>query len=130
VIRKGLIGFAAAASAIWTAGCGASGTAPTVASTAVSAPKTIATFSGSGIKTTPDFTVPAEWVLNWTYSNCAGGGSGNFAVVEYHADGSLINVLANELGTGSSGTNNQHADGGSRYLTISSECPWTVTVVG
>jgi hypothetical protein len=104
---------------------------PTAVATAAAAPKTLFTFSGSGIKNTADFTVPAEWVLNWTY-NCSnfGGNPGNFQVMEYNADGGLAGLLANELGKGGPGTSNQHNDAGSKYLTVNSECHWTVTAVG
>jgi hypothetical protein len=120
----------AACVALGVAGCTG---APTAAPTTAPAPHTIAAFSGSGIKTTTVFTVPDEWVINWTF-DCSklptGGQPLNFQIYEYRADGTLVTVLANVLSTGGPGTNNQHVDGGSRYLTINSECAWTVTVVG
>lgn len=146
-MRNTLIGLAAAGSAVLLMGASSCDTtttpsssggaattqatsAPAAAATAAPAPKTLFTLSGSGIKNTADFTVPSEWVLNWTYDCSNFGSTGNFGVYEYNADGTTAGLLANELGKGAPGSSNQHNDAGSKYLTINSECKWTVTAVG
>ena len=86
---------------------------------------------GSGTKTTADFTVPSEWTLAYTYNCAAFGGSGNFVVYGYNSDGSLDfnGPSVNELGAKGSSSTAVHADSGKKYLSIASECSWTVTVV-
>jgi hypothetical protein len=87
--------------------------------------------AGSGIKQTRDFTVPAEWTIEYTY-NCSNFASaGNFIVYVYKSDGSLDSNDSgvNELGKQGSGSTANHNDAGTVYLTIDSECNWTVTAV-
>lgn len=91
---------------------------------------TLATFAGSGVKNTPDFTVPNEWVLKWTYDCGNFGSPGNFQVFEYRGDGSLADLAVNELGKAGKGVTNEHVDAGVRYFKINSECAWTVTAKG
>ena len=87
--------------------------------------------SGSGIKTTADFTVPSEWTLAYTYNCAAFGSTGNFLVEGYNSDGSLdfTGPSVNELGAKGSSSTAVHADSGKKYLSIDSECSWTVTVL-
>ena len=102
-------------------------TAPTTTTTA--APKVLLDVSGSGIKSTQTFTVPNEWQLVWSYSNCAGG-SGNFIVTVYNSDGSPNDAAGvNELGASGSDTEYYHSGGG-LYLEVNSECSWHVTAKG
>ncbi len=93
------------------------------------APKTLLTLNGSGIKKTAVFTTGPEWALSYSY-DCSGfaGGTGNFSVDEYDSDGTPEDVLVNELDKGGKDTVPQHADPGSHYLQIGSECKWTITV--
>ena len=110
-------------------------TSPPVISTdtpATAAPPstTVASFKGSGASNSKTFTVPSEWVVNWTYDCSKFGFAGNFQIYEYNSNGAPVNVLANVLGKGTSGTSDQHADAGNRYLQINSECDWAVNVVG
>ena len=87
--------------------------------------------SGSGLKQTADFTVPSEWTLAYTYNCAAFGGSGNFIVTGYNSDGSMdfSGPSVNELGAKGSSSTAVHADSGTKYLSIDSECSWTVTVL-
>ena len=87
--------------------------------------------AGQGIKETRDFAVPAEWTIDYTY-NCSNFGiAGNFIVYVYNSDGSLDSndTGVNELGKRGSGSTANHNDAGTVYLSIDSECSWTVTAV-
>jgi hypothetical protein len=87
--------------------------------------------AGSGIKQTRDFSVPAEWTIEYAY-NCSNFGSdGNFIVYVYNSDGFLDSNDSgvNELGRQGSGSTSNHNDAGTVYLGINSECNWTVTAV-
>ncbi len=102
-------------------------TAP--ATTAPPQPQTVFTQSGSGIKTTKNFAVPtSDWDLNYTYDCSNFGSQGNFAVTLYQ-DGSLDNVVVNELGPGGSSSTAIHDGPGSYYMEINSECNWSVAAV-
>jgi hypothetical protein len=81
--------------------------------------------SGSGTLNTKSFTVGADWSLSYTF-DCSGFDSdgGNFQVFE---DGGL-DVLANAMAVTGGETTYQHADAGTHYLEINSECEWSVTV--
>lgn len=106
--------------------------APTAPPTAPPAPATIFSLSGSGIKNTVDFTAPSEWTLSYTF-NCSGaGGTGNFIVYTYSSDGTLdfTGPSVNELGASGASSTQAHNDGGRKYLSIDSECSWSVKVVG
>lgn len=82
--------------------------------------------SGSGISSTPNFTTPAEWQLQWSYDCSAfSGGTGNFIV---NSEDDQANV--NELGAGGSDSTYVHSDPGQHSLQINSECNWTVKVIG
>jgi hypothetical protein len=97
---------------------------------AVSRTRTIATFTGSGIENTPQFTIGGDgtWKLDWTYNCSSDGGSGNFIVGEDQDDFSGVNV--NELGPGGHGSTWAYSDAGTHYLAINSECEWRVKVIG
>ena len=102
------------------------------APTPTAAPTTRFSLSGSGTKNTTDFTVPDEWTLDYTYDCSNAGGQGNFQVFAYNSDGSLDpnGPTVNELGAKGDSSTAAHNDAGSKYLTINSECSWTVKVVG
>ncbi|HUZ70509.1 MAG TPA: hypothetical protein VND54_10325 [Candidatus Saccharimonadales bacterium] len=87
--------------------------------------------AGSGIKQTQDFAVPAEWTLNYAYDCSNFGSAGNFIVSIYNSDGSpdFNDTGVNELGKRGSGSTANHNDAGTIYLSIDSECNWTVTAV-
>jgi hypothetical protein len=81
--------------------------------------------SGSGMMTTPNFTTPDEWQVQWTYDCSNFGMSGNFIV-----DSEDSQATVNELGAKGADTTYVHGDPGQHSLKISSECSWTVKVVG
>ena len=98
------------------------------AAAAPAAVRTIATFSGSGIENTPEFTVTSTWKLDYTFSCAAFGSSGNFQVFE--DGGSDFNgVSVNELSAGQTGSTWAYGDAGTHYLEVNSECSWTVKVI-
>ena len=62
-------------------------------------------------------------------------GCGNFIVEVQQAPGkgtmaALEDQPVNQLGSGGSGTEHYHYGGGGVYLSINSECSWSVTVPG
>jgi hypothetical protein len=94
-------------------------------------PQVIARFNGSGIQNTQSFTVPDSWHLSWEYWGCSGG-TGNFIVEEYNTDGSTDTngVTVNELGAGRGPVATYaYGDSGSHYLSVNSECSWSLAVV-
>jgi|GEM_PF-5640570 len=108
----------------------ASTTTPPASSTtsAPPAPTSLLDVSGSGSKSTQTFTAPANWNLNWSY-DCSKflGGTGNFQVYIYNADGTLNDATGvNQLGASGSDTEYYHNAAGSLYLVVNSECSWTV----
>jgi hypothetical protein len=94
------------------------------------APKQLLKVSGDGAKNTATFATGAEWTLTYTYDCSDFGYSGNFIVSEYGADGSPTSVLVNTTGTKGSDTVPVHADSGTHYLELNSECTWTVAAAG
>jgi hypothetical protein len=92
----------------------------------------IARFNGSGTQNTASFTTPDNWALSWSYGGCPGGTS-NFQVTEYNADGSpdLNGVLVNELGTGRGPVATYaYGDAGTHYLSVDTEgCSWSLVPV-
>jgi hypothetical protein len=105
-------------------------TSPAAASSspaaAAATARTVATFSGSGIESTPKFTVTSTWKLDYSFSCTAFGQSGNFQVYE---DGGFSGVSVNDLSMGQSGSTWGYDDAGMHYLEINSECAWNVKVV-
>jgi hypothetical protein len=98
---------------------------------AAPAPQVLLDLSGKGTKTTQKFTAGGDWDLNWSYDCTAFGSQGNFQVMIYNGDGSmsLDNAAVNQLGTKDSGVEHYHT-GGTFYLTVNSECSWTVQAKG
>ncbi len=92
-------------------------------------PRTLLTLKGTGIKKTAKFLTSDEWTLAYTYDCASFGMAGNFQVWEY-TDGTMNDVLVNELDKKGADTTPQHDDPGEHYLEINSECRWTVTVTG
>ena len=92
----------------------------------------IAKFNGSGTQNTGSFTTPGNWALSWAYWGCPGGTS-NFQVTEYNADGSidLNGVSVNELGTGRGPVATYaYGDAGTHYLSVNTEgCSWSLVPV-
>jgi hypothetical protein len=118
-----------------TAGCTAqhaapagatSSAAPSTAHSSPAAKPAVATFTGSGTRTTRRFTVTATWQLAYSF-NCSAGRLGKFQVFE--DGGSHLNgVMVNDLSASFNASARAHDDGGSHYLKIKSECTWEVKV--
>lgn len=119
-----------------TAGCTAqpaapagatSSAAPSTAHSSPAAKPAVATFTGSGTRTTRRFTVTATWQLAYSF-NCSAERPGKFQVFE--DGGSHLNrVMVNDLSTSFDASTQAHDDGGSHYLKINSKCTWEVKVV-
>ena len=85
--------------------------------------------SGSGIKDTPSFLVPtADWTLAYAFDCTATGGTGNFIVTLYR-NSQEDTVLVNDLSAGRIDSSTVHDGPGTYYLSINSECTWTIHVV-
>ena len=116
-----------------TSGSGSKKTASTGGSPSAKAGTVLLTQSGSGTASTVTFTAPTNWDLKWSY-NCASfaGGKGNFIVtIEQNPHSGTMAAVEdtpiNQLGNGGSGTEHYHYGGGGVYLSINSECSWTVS---
>ena len=94
-------------------------------------PQVLLNISGSGTKTTQKFTTSGDdWDLAWTYNCASFGGNGNFIVDIKKGDGTESdNQGVNQLGAKGADTEHFHA-GGTFYLEVTSECSWTVKVIG
>jgi hypothetical protein len=105
------------------------GLTATCAGRAMEGPPTVVfQLDGSGTETTASFKVNIDWSLSYQF-DCtkamrAIGGFGNFAVNEDEVRA----VLVNRLDPSGSATVYRHSDSGVHYLTVISECPWSVTV--
>lgn len=92
----------------------------------------IVRFNGSGTQNTASFTTPDNWALSWAYWGCPGGSS-NFIVTEYNADGSidLNGISVDELGTGRGPVaTHAYGDAGAHYLSVDTEgCSWSLVPV-
>lgn len=86
--------------------------------------------NGSGISTTPYFTVPSAakgWLIHYLF-NCASKGSpGNFRLYVKDSSGSPADVAANQLAM-SGGNTYYNYTPGNYQLEINSGCAWTVVV--
>jgi hypothetical protein len=104
---------------------------PTVAAvTPPAQPQVLLNLSGEGNQNTQPFTTTGEWTVTYTYDCSNDAGQGNFIYNVANTDGSDNNDNgANELGA-SGGTTDTYYDAGQHYLSIDSECNWTVTVKG
>ena len=89
---------------------------------------TVATFSGSGIQSTPRFTVTNTWKLDYTYDCSSFGGSGNF-IVDEDGGNDFDGASVNALGAGGSSSTWVYDDAGTHYLAVNSECSWTVKII-
>lgn len=88
----------------------------------------VATFRGSGTGNTPRFTVGATWKLEYSYDCSAYGGRGNFIVSE-DGGSNFGGASVNELGSRGSSSTWAYNDAGTHYLSVDSECSWTMRVV-
>jgi cytoskeletal protein RodZ len=88
--------------------------------------------AGSGTASTPNFTAPTDWNVEWSYNCATFGQQGNFVVtIEQAGTGAMASIEdtpINQLGMSGSGTQHYHY-GGKLYLTVNSECSWTIKAV-
>jgi hypothetical protein len=80
---------------------------------------------GSGVHTTQWFHAPAEWKISWSYDCSAYGSRGNFIVDLWSGPTSLVDGVANTLGSRGNGMTYEH-QGGRFYLKVNSECNWHI----
>ena len=108
---------------------------PAAAPPAPHVPQTLINFSGSGIRNSAPFTVGSGPVtVHYSYDCSSNGSEGNFSADLLYGNQSSLNSddqpIANELGTGGSQTTTVYPqDPGQRYyLSVDSECSWSVKV--
>ncbi|WP_041540498.1 hypothetical protein [Catenulispora acidiphila] len=123
-----VLGIAIGAAGGGTAKTGdtAAGTPPAAKTTAAPIPTVVFSTSGNGIKKTASFTTGPEWFVTYTF-DCSNeyGGKGNFILgVDTDFGGDLADSLAAEGGD----TSYEHGNPGSHYLSVNSECDWTLKV--
>jgi hypothetical protein len=80
---------------------------------------------GNGIHTTQWFRAPTEWKISWSYDCSAYGSRGNFIVDLWSGPTSLVDGVANALGSRGNGMTYEH-QGGRFYLKVNSECSWHI----
>ena len=123
-------GSSASSSTSTTAAAATPTTTPRTTTTAASA--VLYQQSGSGTASTPNFTTPTNWSIDWTYDCSAFGSQGNFAVeVEQAGTGTMASIAdlpITQLGASGSGVQSYHY-GGKLYLSVDSECAWTIKAV-
>jgi hypothetical protein len=115
------------ASAGEKAGAAAGSTAKVTSKPAVkSTPKTLMSFKGKGIKNSPKFTTGDDWTIKYSYDCSDFGYKGNFIITISDDFGDGVNEL------GKSGKDSQpvYGQSGTHYLSVNSECSWSVSVVG
>jgi hypothetical protein len=104
----------------------------TTTTTPPPAPAVLYQQSGSGTASTPDFTAPTNWNIAWSYNCATFGQSGNFVVSVTQAGTGVMasteDAPINQLGPSGSGVQHYHY-GGKLYLTVNSECSWTIKAV-
>lgn len=92
----------------------------------------IVRLGGTSTQNTQTFTTPGNWHLSWSYWGCPGGTS-NFIVSEYNADGSMDfnGISVNELGTGRGPVATYaYGDAGTHYFSVNTEgCSWSLVPV-
>ena len=104
--------------------------APTPTNTQVPTWKTVKTFTGNGIKTTPTFTVSDDWRLIWSCTPSSFyGGQYNVIVTVYGSDGTMEDLAVNTIcKSGNTGDNTEEHSGGQVYLKINSEGSWKIQI--
>lgn len=110
------------------AGTQAAAPAQSTPAARAAAPKTVATFTGSGTQKTAQFTVTSTWALSYAFDCSSFGYKGNFQVF---TDGGsdFSGVTVNDLAMSKSAVTYAYNDAGTHYLEVSSECSWTVKVI-
>lgn len=98
---------------------------PPPSTTAAPKPAVVFTTTGDGIKKTESFTTGPDWSVAYTFDCSNAGGQGNFVL---QVDGDLGDMLANALSAKGADTSYEHDAAGSHYLSVNSECDWTLKV--
>lgn len=104
---------------------------PGIAPTSASGLSTIQTFTGSGVKRTSPFTVPAAWRLAWACNPASfAGGAYILRAIVYNADGTVLDYAAinTTCKSGNTASFTQEHQGGSIYLVIISQAAWTIQI--
>jgi hypothetical protein len=86
--------------------------------------------SGNGQGNSPPFVVPAQVSVTYSYNCSQAGGSGNFIADLQQPGGGDDQSIANALGAGGTVTTTVYPTnaGSDYYISVNSECTWTVTV--
>lgn len=100
-------------------------------------PRVLVSLSGSGIQNSAPFHVGSgNLTVSYSYDCSSFGGSGNFIADLLYGNQSSLDSddlsIANALGPGGQATTHVYPQypGRSYYLSVNSECNWTVTVKG
>ncbi len=95
----------------------------------------VAAFTGSSDTSTSQFTISGNdsgnWIMTYSY-DCSQqlGGDGNFIVNEDGGNDSTSSaVQINNLDKGQTGAWNVYGDAGTHYLSIQTQCPYTIKIV-
>jgi hypothetical protein len=84
--------------------------------------------AGSGQWTSETFTAPSDWYIDYSFDCSTFGSTGNFIVSISGGTPGYSTSGVNELKTSGSGSTAVHDDSGTGvYISINSECDWTVT---
>ena len=89
--------------------------------------RTVASWGGSGTKTTESFQITgSEWRINWKTSK-GGLGVDLIQIYVYDASGSLVSLAANAMDAGSD-TSYMHSRAGRYYLTVNTATNWAIVI--
>jgi hypothetical protein len=126
VASSGTSTNAAADKAAPGAPAGAKTTAKAAATSKAKTVTVLKPLKGNGTKNTAKFKTGDDWTIHYSYNCASFGMKGNFQVF---IGGNDLNAgMVNELATKGSGTEPVYDDSGTHYLTVNSECSWTVSV--
>lgn len=81
----------------------------------------VASYSGSGAKNTRPVTIDGSWELQWDTNGDI------FQVYLYTKDGSMVEVLANQQGSGT--RSSYYPQGGSYYFKVNAMGEWSMKIV-
>lgn len=135
-IKKALIGIGIggllAVVAIGSTGKSTSTGTPTAAAGTITqaqsqptAAVVVYTTTGNGLKDTGSFIVGNDWTIRYSFDCANYGMQGNFQI---EVDKNITKFEANALAKSGSDSSVVHGDPGKHYLSIISECDWTITV--
>jgi len=90
----------------------------------------LASWKGSGAKTTESFQAKSEWRIRWKTSNEVFAGAGILQIMVYDSAGKLASLAANKQGVGSD-TSYVRGPAGKYYLEINSgNVDWEIVAEG